>query len=107
MLLLRMLPCRLCVSPSRVPPLIAQFWAPLPVRVQVELPVFWNSSKRWNFPDGPISPTSKTPCPFEGVSSELQPVRSGSGEDVASDDRGRTKRQGIVRGAELDRGSAC
>jgi hypothetical protein len=47
-------PCRLLVSPISVPPLMFQFCAPLPVSVQIEVPILLKKAKpRYCWP-GPI-----------------------------------------------------
>ena len=51
------------MSPTRVPPLMFQFWAPVPVSVQVEVSTLLKTEKPWYCCEGPMLFTLKVPAP--------------------------------------------
>jgi hypothetical protein len=54
-------PCRLLVSPISVPPLMFQFWAPVPVNAQIEAPILLKMENPRYCCAGPMLLTLKMP----------------------------------------------
>src|SRR5262245_51183908 len=93
-------PCRLLVSPISVPPLMFQFWAPVPVKAQTEAPILLKTENPRYCCAGPIVLTLKVPSSVLAITGSPSWKVSVDGETGSERERKRTAR-------EVDRGTAA